>query len=112
MSQQGPDAAIFIDLRVMMMVVMAMMVVVSSGEHRTRKRQQQNDSKNLLHGKNPSTIRFPADHCSDTNVPKEKRLGIAASAGWAFTRLRPFEDTVAVTTRDGGGVHWGYNDEA
>jgi hypothetical protein len=56
-----------------MTVVVAVMMVVTGGEHWARERQQENDCKNLLHGKNPSTLRFPADRCSNANVPKEKR---------------------------------------
>jgi hypothetical protein len=85
-----------------MTVVVAAMA--ASGEHRARNHQQESYDKNLLHGKHPSTLRFPADRCGYTNVPKEKRCEVAAGTGWAFTCLRALskKPAWAVTETDAG----------
>jgi hypothetical protein len=89
-------------------MTMVVVATVPGGEHRACKHQQESYDKNLLHGKHPSTLRFPADRCCCTNVPKEKRVKLRREPGELSRACGP----LAAIETDEGGVHWGYDDEA
>ena len=80
--KRWPNRALrVLSVRVAGMTVVVVTTMATCGEHWARNHQQESYNKNLLHGKHPSTLRFPADRCCNTNVPKEKRGEVATGAG-------------------------------